>query len=127
MQVVSIDHAELGQNASLKAGLRALKEQSTAALILLGDMPFLPSSVIDRMLDCFAIDRRLTIPICGGLERHPRLILRSQFRHFLALADDAKPQRALDSVPAGAIRRLEFAEEAWFRDVDLPTDLIGPG
>lgn len=118
LHFVENSDATAGMASSIQCGLRALDFDCEGAMILLGDMPWLPHHVIDQMLEAW--QGGVLLPVCEGVERHPRLIPRSLFGRFLALKADERPARALVSLE---LERIEFENANCFADVDRPDDL----
>src|SRR5262249_5624635 len=71
------DYAQ-GLSTSLKAGLRSVPESSDGAIVLLGDMPRIATSAIDRMIAAFspADGRAIVIAAHEGKRGNPVLLAR---------------------------------------------------
>jgi molybdenum cofactor cytidylyltransferase len=114
-----------GLSTSLKAGFRALPEQSEAAIVLLGDMPLVGSGVIDRLVDAWRASGRPSalVPISNGRRSNPVVLSRALASEIMDLEGD---------VGAGPLlrRRDDVAEyllddPALLQDVDTPDALAG--
>jgi molybdenum cofactor cytidylyltransferase len=120
--VRNIDYAN-GLSSSLKAGIRAVPQACDGALILLGDMPEIASSLIDRMIaGCSPQDGR---SICIAMHEHKRgnpvLFARRFFAEIEALSGDVG---AKDLVARHEDIVCEFeAGAAVLRDIDTPDAL----
>lgn len=92
--VVNPEHAR-GQSTSLRAGLRALGDEVSAAVVLLGDQPTVTAAMIDR--------------IAGGLGRSP--VVRARFGdapgHPVAIARSEWPELMRETGDRGGRRMFE--------------------
>ena len=70
---VVINHAYMqGMASSLREGLSALDQQSDAALIVLGDQPFVRPRTLDRIVDAYRRSpAQIVIPVLPGHTRKP--------------------------------------------------------
>lgn len=121
LEFVENPKPELGMISSLQAGLRDFSTSSTGALLLLGDMPWVNSAVIDRLVDSFE-DGRIIVATVGERWTHPRILPKDLFSEFLSLDGEDSGKFVLER-HTRRILRVPFAEEALFRDVDRPADL----
>ena len=111
-----------GQMSSLTCALRALDASADAAMIFLADMPFITSSITERLVAAFEATQSLVVPVCDDVWRHPRIIPRRYFDDFCELGDDERgttvfERHAADTtlVPVGPARD--------FLDIDTRRDL----
>jgi molybdenum cofactor cytidylyltransferase len=116
VSVVHNPDAARGHITSLKAGLRSLPPDAGAVAVFLADMPLVDGAIIDRILDAHRRTGQLTVPVCDGVWRHPRVIPSARF------GDGAGGgiifEMFKEQVTAIAI------DEPWrFLDVDTPEDL----
>ena len=65
---------ERGQSTSVLAGLRACGGQ--AAVVLLGDQPFVGAEAVERLVAAFAEGARVAVATYGGKRRNPVLFSR---------------------------------------------------
>ncbi|CAH2604958.1 NTP transferase domain-containing protein [Rhodovastum atsumiense] len=112
-----------GLSASLKAGIAALPEEATAALVCLGDMPLVTGRMIDRLLAAYDPDegRAIVVPTHQGQAGNPVLWDRAFFPEILALSGD-KGARELLRHHAEQVVEVEV-EDAVLRDFDTPESL----
>jgi molybdenum cofactor cytidylyltransferase len=84
-----------GLSTSLKTGLRAVPESSDGAIVLLGDMPRISTSAIDRMIAAFspADGRAIVVAAHEGKRGNPVLLARQFFSEIEQISGDigAKP------------------------------------
>ena len=80
---------EEGQASSIKAGINALQQGTTAALIALGDQPTLAPEVIPRLIDIFKKTGMLiVVPVYRGAQGNPVLFASQIFPGLLRLEGD---------------------------------------
>jgi molybdenum cofactor cytidylyltransferase len=113
---------EQGMASSLRQGLSALDVHSDAALIILGDQPF----VLPRTLDLIVKEYRrsgahIVIPSYQGVRGNPVLLDRSIFSEAMALEGDAGC-RAIFSKHLGEIVNVEVEDEGVLLDIDDEDD-----
>ncbi|HEY0281129.1 MAG TPA: NTP transferase domain-containing protein [Rhizomicrobium sp.] len=113
-----------GLSASLKCGLRALPEDCDGAVILLGDMPLVTSSLIDRLIAAFdpVQERAIVVPVRGGRRGIPVLWAKRFFPEMLALEGD---QGAKDLLARhqDLIYEIDAADDGPLIDFDTPEAL----
>jgi molybdenum cofactor cytidylyltransferase len=114
-----IDDWSEGQAASLRAGLGAVPA-AEAALITLGDQPYITPQVVAMVLDH---RRRFTAAVratYGGAPGHPVLLERDLFADVMQLEGDVGARDLLASV---AVREVEAGNLCSPFDVDTKEDL----
>lgn len=112
-----------GLSASLEAGLASLDEAIDAAIVCLGDMPWIEARHLDALIEAFvAHPERICVPVHGGRRGNPVLWPKRHFAALRSLAGDvggrellARHREEVVSVP--------IADDAVLRDVDTPDDL----
>ena len=67
---------ERGQSTSVLAGLRACGERTRAAVVLLGDQPFVGAGAVERLVAVFAEGAKIAVATYGGKRRNPVLFSR---------------------------------------------------
>ena len=114
-----------GLSASLKLAVRALPSTARGAVILLGDMPRIAPSLIDRLIDAFdaaAAEPLTVVPVRGGRRGNPALIGRSLFAAVRTLEGD-KGARDLIAAARENILELPVGDSATEIDIDTREDL----
>ena len=114
-----------GLSASLKLAVCALLDTARGAVILLGDMPRITPSLIDRLIDAFdsASDEPLAVvPVRGGRRGNPALIGRGLFAAVRMLEGD-KGARDLIAAARENILELTAGDLATEIDIDTREDL----
>jgi len=115
------DHA-LGLSASLKAGIGALPADATGALILLGDMPLTPQSVLRPLVEAVTGGAPAAVPVWQGRQGHPAAISARLFPQILALEGDRGARAVLDAL-GDALALIAAPDGGVLLDVDRPEDL----
>jgi CTP:molybdopterin cytidylyltransferase MocA len=67
---------ERGQSTSVLAGLRACGEGARAAVVLLGDQPFIGAEAVERLVAAFEVGAEIAVATYGGKRRNPVLFSR---------------------------------------------------
>ena len=117
------DHAA-GLSASLKAGVSAVPEDASAAIVCLGDMPLVTGRMIDRLISAYDPDegRLIVAPTHEGRVGNPILWDRSYFPEILALRGDAGA-RALLKPHGEQVTEIDMGDDAVLRDFDTVESL----
>ena len=106
-----------GQSSSLRLALDVMPAEVEAVLVLLGDAPAVPTTVVDRVLTAY---RRLNCAVTASYEDRtapPVVIPRADWDRIAATGD--RPGEALDPQPIDMSDLLSGGE-----DVDTPEDLF---
>jgi molybdenum cofactor cytidylyltransferase len=115
----------LGMLSSVQAGFRALPSDAEAAVIMLGDQPFLAPAVVDKVIGTYReTGKGIVIPTFQGRRGHP-LLIDLKFREEVLALDPAEGLRGLMLARAGDIREVETGDANILRDMDTPEDYAG--
>ena len=113
---------EDGQGTSIATGAAALAPETDAALVVLGDQPWLPAAAIPALLAEFrATHRAIVAPVYRGTQGNPVLFAAATFGELRALDGDAGARRIVDRDPARVTR--VFIDGEMPADVDTADDL----
>ncbi|MBE0704918.1 MAG: NTP transferase domain-containing protein, partial [Afipia sp.] len=114
------DYAD-GLATSLKTGINAVPASSGAAIVCLGDMPFVGSGLIDRLIEAYAPERDglITIPVADGRRGNPVLWSRKLFKELLALEGDIGARHVIQKY-AEMVVEIPATGVSAFLDVDTP-------
>ena len=118
--VVRCTDWERGQGASLRAGLAALGPDVDAALVTLGDVPFVPTAASERLLAARRPGLAALRASYDGRPGHPVLIERRLFAPLTAAPADANPAALLREAGIRAVECGDLGDPA---DVDTPEQL----
>lgn len=116
---------DAGLSASLKLAIGALPRTARGAVILLGDMPRIAPSLIDRLIDAFdaaTAEPLAVVPVRGGRRGNPALIGRGLFAPVRMLEGD-KGARDLIAAARENILELPVGDSTIEIDVDTWEDL----
>jgi molybdenum cofactor cytidylyltransferase len=113
---------EDGMATSLRAGLAALSSRIDAALIVLGDQPFVRPRTLDRIVEEYRRTRaQIVIPLHEGVRGNPVLLDRSLFAEAMALEGDMGC-RSLFPKHAEATVYVEVDDPGILLDIDSRDD-----
>jgi CTP:molybdopterin cytidylyltransferase MocA len=111
---------ERGQGASLRAGLAALGPDVAAALVTLGDVPFVPPAASERLLAARRPGLAALRAAYHGRPGHPVLIERELFAPLAVAPPGANPAALLREAGIEAVECGDLGDPA---DVDTPEQL----
>ncbi len=111
-----------GMLSSVKAGFRALPDDAEAAVVMLGDQPFVAPRVIDAVVDAYREGGRgIVVPVFRGRRGHPVLVDGKYRDEVLGLDPDDGLRQLLGAHPDD-VREVEAGDAAILRDLDTPAD-----
>lgn len=110
---------EAGQGSSIATGVSALRPETEAALIVLGDQPGLPDSLIGRLIDRFRDSGKpIVVPVYRDGPGNPVLFGRLVFGELAALTGDGGGKALVHAQPERAERLV--------LDCPMPPDIDTP-
>lgn len=113
----------LGQSRALVRGLEELPAGAEAAVIGVGDQPFLPADVIRALMARFKLDRPLLVaPRYAGQPGNPILFDRRLFPELHAVQGDVGGRPVVKSHNTDIVW-LDIDDDRAGRDIDTPADL----
>jgi molybdenum cofactor cytidylyltransferase len=118
--VVRCPDWERGQGASLRAGLAALGPEVAAALVTLGDEPFVAPAASRRLVAARRSGLAALRATYGDRPGHPVLIERPLFETLRAAAPEVNPAALLREAGVEAVECGDLGDPA---DVDTPAQL----
>jgi probable selenium-dependent hydroxylase accessory protein YqeC len=112
-----------GMAASLGIGLRAVRMQSDAVMILLADMPGVDASLATRVLETYRRSAcRVAAPLLAERTGHPAILRHDLFDRIDRLEGDAGARSIIrDNLDRAAT--VPLSDPRSQRDVDTPADL----
>jgi molybdenum cofactor cytidylyltransferase len=122
--VVEAKDYALGLSASLRAGISALPENAAGALVLLGDMPRVPHTVLGPLIAAVKAGALAAAPEFEGRLGNPAVLSAALFPRVMALQGD-KGARGLIEGLGEALVRIPAPDAGILFDVDRPDDLHG--
>ncbi|WP_099866593.1 NTP transferase domain-containing protein [Pararhizobium haloflavum] len=125
-EVFNPDFAD-GMASSLQAGIRALKDRTDGALVLLADMPAIKPEHLRLMAEAFREGggRAVVRAVTGGKRGNPVILPRAAFPAILTLEGDVGARQIVES-GAYPIIDVDIGEAA-ARDVDTPEAVRAAG
>jgi molybdenum cofactor cytidylyltransferase len=110
-----------GMSTTLRRGIEALPDDIDAAVVSLGDMPFLTGDHISRLIDAFAPDkgRPICVPAFQGQRGNPILWGRIFFDELRQVQGDMGAREVVKR-HANAGHLVAMDDDAVLRDVDTP-------
>ncbi len=113
-----------GLSTSLRAGIGAVSENLTGAVVLLGDMPKVAAATVNALIERFHSDGDRTIcqPACDGLAGNPILWPRAFFPEILDIRGDIGA-KGLMKRHSGKVSEVEVDDDGIHFDIDKPDDL----
>jgi molybdenum cofactor cytidylyltransferase len=122
VEIAVNDDYRRGMLSSIQAGFRALPEDAAAAVIMLGDQPFLAPASVDAVIEAYEeTGRGIVIPAFRGRRGHPVLI-GLEYRDEVLALEPTGGLRALMRARAGDIREADVPDPNILRDLDTPKD-----
>ncbi len=119
--VVNREYAQ-GVSGSIKMGLKGLRPDTDAAVILLGDMPDITKATLQKlMLAHEKIRLFFTLPTYRGKRGNPVIVDSSAFPEVLKLEGDTGIRQLFGLHPE-AVQRVEVDDPAILFDIDTPRD-----
>ncbi len=110
-----------GVSTSIAAGIAAVPEDCTGALVALGDMPGLAAGDVARLLAAFD-GSAACVPVAGGRRGNPVVFPRASFARLLRLEGDAGA-RALLASGAFAVREVPLEGTGTLADLDTEAEI----
>lgn len=118
--ILNPDYAR-GINVSLRAGIAAVPQQARAAVVVLGDMPFVTSEMLATLVERFQESGApLVVSEYAGVQAPPTLFDRALLDEFLGMEVDACAKRLVKR-HLGAALVVRWPGET-LTDLDHPAD-----
>lgn len=118
VKVVFNPSYKTGMLSSVQAGFKALPEDADAVLILLGDQPFVPTAVMDAVVEEYkSSNKRMVVPIHTGLRGHP-LLIDMRYRDEIQRLDHEVGLRGLLHKHPQDVHELKVEDASILRDLD---------
>ena len=122
MTIVHNDAFAQGLSTSLRTGLGAVPPDSNGALILLGDMPGVESSVLRALMAAFTGAGAICVPVHQGRRGNPVLWGRDYFAEMMGLSGDVGAKHIL-ALHQECVTEVAVESDGIFADVDTQDDL----
>lgn len=116
--IIRLLRRDLGQSASLQAGLRHVINDSDGCMVLLGDQPLITHATIDMLVGAFAQQPECWVaPVQEGMRGNPITIPSSWYQNILKIEGDVGARQLL-TTPRLPLRLVRIHEIGPFIDVD---------
>jgi molybdenum cofactor cytidylyltransferase len=114
-----------GLASSLGVGLSAMPRDIVGALVLLGDMPWIESRLIDALIDAFLARKGAlaAVPLREGRRGNPVLLGQGLFEAAMRLEGDEGARRLIGALNANDLVEVEASDAGVTFDIDTPEDL----
>lgn len=113
-----------GMFSSVVCGFSALPGNAEAALLFLGDQPFIPEEVPGKVIEKWQETRKgIIIPIAEGKRGHPSLF-DLKYREVISLLDPETGLRSLALKFPGDVAEVEIYNPEILHDIDTKNDYL---
>jgi molybdenum cofactor cytidylyltransferase len=121
--VANPDYAE-GLSGSLKVGIGALPDGIDGAMVLLGDMPLVTSTLVRRLVAAFEAEPGgfAAVPLHEGAWGNPVILAPALFPEVQALTGDVGARKVLEA-HRDMVIVVPMSDDAVVVDVDTPAAL----
>jgi molybdenum cofactor cytidylyltransferase len=110
-----------GISTSIRAGIAALPDNIQAAIFATSDQPFVPESLIRKLIDAYGqTGAEIICPECKGELRNPVLFDKNLFAELAQLEGDTGGKALFDH---HKVSRVEWQNEEDFRDIDTQEEM----
>jgi molybdenum cofactor cytidylyltransferase len=111
-----------GMTSSLKRGLQAVSETSSACVVALVDQPRIEPNVINRIIESYEKARPLiVVPTYRGQNGHP-ILLDLTLKSEVLNIDESQGLRVVVHAHANETARVEVCDQRVLEDFDSPED-----
>jgi molybdenum cofactor cytidylyltransferase len=122
LQCVSNSDYHQGQSTSLRAGVAALPTHIAAALVLLGDQPFVTPAIMRVLVQRWHEEHsQIVVPLYQGQRGNPVLFGRAVFAELMAVSGDQGARALIQSNPA-RVTHVHFEDTRPLEDIDTIED-----
>ncbi|MFX1508239.1 MAG: NTP transferase domain-containing protein [Promethearchaeota archaeon] len=122
--VINPQYRQGGMSSSIRLGVEEALE-SQAVLITPADIPFIPSEVINLLIDYYLSNSPLLIiPTYQGQKGHPILISSKLFKHVLKISEERRGLKEIIEMFKEEIKFLPTNYQGILYDIDSVTDIL---
>ena len=124
VSIVSNPDYREGLSTSLRTGVREMPNDCDGAVVVLGDMPGVSGTLVDRMIDTFDPDENCEICVAtsGGKRGNPVLWGRRFFANLLGIAGDVGAKHLI-AENEEIVCEVEAPDDGPLTDIDTPEAL----
>jgi len=124
--VTTIDNPRYkeGMLSSIQEGFLTAPENARALVVILGDQPTVPSSVIDKLVYAYKKSGKgIVLPVFQKKRGHP-ILIDTKYRREVAALDPGIGLRALVHGHPEDIEEIAVSTPAILKDIDNPADYL---
>jgi molybdenum cofactor cytidylyltransferase len=111
-----------GMSGSLKLGLKSIQQDADAAMVVLGDQPFVSTATIDKLVDAYKASRALVVaPLYRGFRGNPILFDKSLFPQIMTISGDRGAKMVVEA-HRDKLVEVEVEDKGVVFDIDTPSD-----
>jgi CTP:molybdopterin cytidylyltransferase MocA len=114
---------QAGMGSSLVAGLAAVPDECTAAVLALADQPLVGPAAVRRLIAAYEAGASVAVACYDGRPRNPVLIGREHWAQVAALAEGDVGARPFLRARPELVTRIECADTGRPDDIDTAEDL----
>jgi molybdenum cofactor cytidylyltransferase len=111
----------LGMASSINSGIGAMNNDFDGAMILLGDMPYIETKLIDQMIELFQ-EYKIVVPVKNGRQGNPVLFSSTFFNDLQSIDGDKGAKRVIQENFSSVVPN-HVMTNAIFRDIDTPQQM----
>lgn len=125
VRIVENPHADRGMGTSISHGVAVLADGIDGIMIVPGDMPALPTGLIDQLLATFAACRAeaIVFPVSAAGEQRNPVIFPAALRAELARLDGHTGGKSVVAAHRAIAHTVLVDDETAFADIDTQEDL----
>jgi molybdenum cofactor cytidylyltransferase len=121
-KAVTNEYFAEGMAGSIQVGIEALGDDIDAAIIMLGDQPFIDADIIRRLIGTYrSSGKKIVVSRYGNVRGVPALFDRALFLELLVVSGDQGARTVIETYP-GHVATVEIPPSR-AEDVDTPEDL----
>jgi molybdenum cofactor cytidylyltransferase len=111
-----------GMLSSIQTGFEALPQDASAALVCLGDQPFIPFSVFDALIETYGRTKKgIVLPVYQKKRGHPILIDMKHRQEILDLSPKIGLRALVHNHPQD-VQEVAVETPQILKDIDYPED-----
>lgn len=123
VKVVINPQFQKGMSTSIRQGLQEISPRATGILIALADQPFIPSRVINKLIDRFAVGTKgIIVPVYEGKRGHPVILDRKKYEGGLLVLQGDVGARGIIQDHQEDVLEVAVAAKGVLIDIDAPED-----
>jgi molybdenum cofactor cytidylyltransferase len=126
VKVVINPQFEAGMSTSIQQGLKEINPRATGILIALADQPFIPSEVINALIEGFQAGAQgIVLPVYEGKRGHPVILDRKKYEAELLKLQGDVGGKEIVRVHLDDVLEVAVASKGVLIDIDAPEDCLG--